>query len=120
MAKNEAMAALVSTKSAHEQLKESTGDFDRTDGSADDDGAAEVAEGRVFMMGEGRSLAFALGSCYDDRKGRWRLVAMVLIVHGCTVCTTVRDPGRRKDGTSDGSRFLMHAPSDYHRDNLHW
>jgi hypothetical protein len=28
-----------------------------------------VAEGRVLMMGEGRSLAFALGSCYDDRKG---------------------------------------------------
>ena len=42
------------------------------------------------------------------------------IVHGCTVCTTVRDPGRHKDGTSDGSRFLMHAPSDYHRDILHW
>jgi hypothetical protein len=59
----------VSTKSARERLEKSAGDFDRTDGRADDDGAAEVAEGRVLMMGEGRSLAFALGSCYDDRKG---------------------------------------------------
>jgi hypothetical protein len=45
---------------------------------------------------------------------------MVLLVHGCTVCTTVREAGRRKEGTNDGSRFLMHAPSDYHRDILHW
>ena len=118
MAENEAMAALVSTKSARERLEKSTGDFDGTDGSADDDGAAEVAEGRVLMMGEGTSRAFALGSCYDGGKGRWRLVAMVLSF--TAVCTTVRDPGRHKDGTSDGSRFLMHAPSDYHRDNLHW
>ena len=114
------MAAPVSMKSARERLEKSMGDFDGTEGSADDDGAAEVAEGCVLMMGEGRSHAFALGSCYVDRKGRWRLVAMVLIVHGCTVCTTVRDPGRRKEETSDGSRFLMHAPSDYHRDILHW
>jgi hypothetical protein len=97
------MAALVSTKSTREQLEKSTGDFDGTDGNTDDDGAAEVAEGHVLMMGEGRSLAFALGSCYYDRKGRWRLVAMVLFVHGCTVCTTVRDPGQCKDGTSNGS-----------------
>jgi hypothetical protein len=88
-------------------------------GSADDAGAAEVAEGHVLMMGEGRSRAFALGSCYDGGKGRWRLVAMVLIVHGCTVCTTLRDPGRHKDGTSDGSRFLMLAPNDYHHNILH-
>jgi hypothetical protein len=71
------------------------------------------------MMGEGWCLVLSLGSCYDDRKGRWRLVAMVLIVHGCTVCTTVRDPGRHKDGTSNGSRFLLLAPSDYHCDILH-
>ena len=69
------MAALVSMKSARERLEKSTGDFDGTDGNTDDDGAAEVAEGHVLMMGEGRSLAFALGSCYYDRKGRWRLVA---------------------------------------------
>jgi hypothetical protein len=75
MAKNEAMAALVSTKSARERLEKSTGDFDGTDDSADDDGAAEVAEGHALMMGEGRSRAFALGSCYDGGKGRWRLVA---------------------------------------------
>ena len=78
MAENEAMAALVSTKSARERLEKLTGDFDGTDGSADDDGAAEVAEGHVLMVGEGRSRAFALGSCYDGGKGRWRLVAMVL------------------------------------------
>jgi hypothetical protein len=69
------MAALVSTKSARERLEKSTGDFDGTDGSADDDGAAEVAEARVLMMGEGRSRAFVMGSCCDGGKGRWRLVA---------------------------------------------
>jgi hypothetical protein len=116
----QAMAALVTTKSARERLEKLTGDFNGTDGSADDDGAAEVAEGSVLMMGEGRSRAFALGSCYDGGKGRWRLVAMVLLVHGCTVCTTVRDPGRHKDGTSHGSRFLMSSPNDYRHDNLHW
>jgi hypothetical protein len=108
----QAMAALVTTKSARERLEKSTGDFNGTDGSADDDGAAEVAEGCVLMMGEGRIRAFALGSCYDGGKGRWRLVTMVLLVHGCTVCTTVRDPGRHKDGTNDGSRFLMSSPND--------
>jgi hypothetical protein len=96
--REQARAALVLTKSARERLEKTTGDFDGTDCSTDDDGAAEVAEGRVLMMGEGRSLAFALGSCHDDRKGRWRLVAMVLFVHGCTVCTTV--------------------PSNYHRNIL--
>jgi hypothetical protein len=70
MAKNEAMAALVSTKSAHEQLKKSTGDFDRTDGSADDDGAAEVAEGRILMVDGGWCLAFVLWRCYGEEKGR--------------------------------------------------
>jgi hypothetical protein len=110
----------VSTKSARERLEKSTGDFDGTDGSADDDGAEEVAEGHVLMMGEGRSRAFALGSCYDSGKGRSRLVAMVLIVHSCKVCMTVRDPGRCKDRTSDGSRLLMLAPSDYHRNISHW
>ena len=115
------MAAPLSTKSAREQLEKSAGDFDRTDGSTDDGRAAEVAEGHVIlMMGEGGSRAFALGSCYDGGMGRWRLVAMVLIVHGCTVCTTVSAPGRHKDETSDGSRFLMSSPNDYRRDNLHW
>jgi hypothetical protein len=47
------MAAPVSTKSARERLEKSTGDFDRTDGSTDDGGAAEVAEGRVFMVDGG-------------------------------------------------------------------
>jgi hypothetical protein len=27
---------------------------------------------------------------------------MVLIVHGCTVCTTVREAGRHKEGTNNG------------------
>ena len=75
MAENEAMAALVSMNSACEQIEKSTGDFDGTDGSADDDGAAEVAEGHVLMVGEGRSRAFVMGSCCDGGKGRWRLVA---------------------------------------------
>jgi hypothetical protein len=70
MAENEAMAALVSTKSARERLEKSTGDFDGTDGSADDDGAAEVAEGRILMVDEGWCLAFVLWHCYEDRKGR--------------------------------------------------
>ena len=81
MAENEAMAALVSTKSARERLEKSTGDFDGTDGSADDDGAAEVAEGRVFMVDGGWCLVFALGGCYDGGKGRCRLNAMVSIIH---------------------------------------
>jgi hypothetical protein len=42
------------------------------------------------------------------------------IVHGCTVCTAVTAPGRHKDGTSDGSRFLMLSPNDYRHYNLHW
>jgi hypothetical protein len=62
MAKNKAMAALVLTESARERLEKSTGDFNGTDGSADDDRAAEVAEGHVLMMSEGRSHAFALRS----------------------------------------------------------
>jgi hypothetical protein len=45
---------------------------------------------------------------------------MVLMVHAHTVCTTVGQVGRHKNGTNDGGRFLMHAPSDYHRDILHW
>jgi hypothetical protein len=68
----------VSTKSARERLEKSTGDFDGTDGSADDGEAAEVAEGCDVMVVGGWSHAFALGSCYDGGKGRWRLVAMVL------------------------------------------
>ena len=78
MAENEAMAARCRRNPLVKRLEKSTGDFDGTDGSADDDGAAEVAEGHVLMVGEGRSRAFALGSCYDGGKGRWRLVAMVL------------------------------------------
>ena len=64
------MAAPVSTKSARERLEKSTGDFDRTDGSTDDGGAAEVADGRVFMVdGGGWCLVFAFGVCYDGGKG---------------------------------------------------
>jgi hypothetical protein len=107
-------------KSARKQLKKSTSDFDRTDGSADDGEAAEVAEGCDVMVVGGWSHAFALGGFYDGGKGRCRLdAAMVAIVHRCTVCTTVRDPHQRKDGTSHGSPFLILAPSDYHQDNLH-
>jgi hypothetical protein len=70
MAKNEAMAALVSTKSARERLEKLTGDFDGMDGSIDDDEAAEVAEGRVLMVDGGWCLAFVLWRCYGDGKGR--------------------------------------------------
>jgi hypothetical protein len=69
------MAAPVSTKSARERLEKSTPDFDRTDGSTDDGGAAEVAEGHFFMVDGGWCLVFALGGCYDCRKGRCRLDA---------------------------------------------
>jgi hypothetical protein len=64
------MAAPLWTKSAREQLEKSTGDFDRTDGSTNDGGAAEVAEGRVLMVDGGWCLAFVLWRCYEDGKGR--------------------------------------------------
>jgi hypothetical protein len=55
---------LAGTKNhaASEQLEKSTGDFDRTDGSTDDGGAAtEVAEGqRGLMVDGGWCLAFVL------------------------------------------------------------
>ena len=70
MVENEVMAALVSTKSARERLEKSTSDFDRTDGSADDGDAAEVAEGCDVMVVGGWSRAFALLGFYDGRKGR--------------------------------------------------
>jgi hypothetical protein len=72
------------------------------------------------MMGEGWCCASVLWRCYGDVKGPWRLGTMVVVVHGCTVCTAVTAPGRHKDRTSDGSRFLMSSLNDYCRDNLHW
>jgi hypothetical protein len=68
--REQAMAALVSTKSACEGLEKLTGDLDETDGSADDDEAAEVAKGHVLMMGEGRSPAFVLLVVTKTEKGR--------------------------------------------------
>jgi hypothetical protein len=68
--REQAMAALVSTKSAHKRLEKSTGDFDRTDGSADDGGAAEVAEGVLMVDGAWCHLASALWRCYENGKGR--------------------------------------------------
>jgi hypothetical protein len=63
------MVALLSTKSARGQLEKLTGDFDRTDGSTDDGGAAEVAEGRVLMVDGGWCLAFVLSVVTKMEKG---------------------------------------------------
>jgi hypothetical protein len=82
MAENEAMAALVSMKSARERIEKSTGDFDGTDGKADDDGTAEVAEGRVLMVEETGVLPLLCGVVTKAERGdvgsmSWLLVVIV-------------------------------------------